>query len=110
MRSAILAVGTHIFFQLSGPDANQIANFLDGGKHLAETLKNLPQRQFILKSGHHRWQRVLAPTPNLEKVDFSDLRSRCLRRWSRKRSEVEQEIQSRQPVSRDNDEVLRDWD
>jgi hypothetical protein len=110
MRSAILAVGTHIFFQLSGPDANQIANFLDGGKHLAETLKNLPQRQFILKSGHHPWLRVLAPTPNLENVDFSDLRSRCLRRWARKRSEIEQEIQSRQPASRDNDEVLRDWD
>ena len=32
MRAAILAVGTHIFFQLSSPDAHQIATALDGGK------------------------------------------------------------------------------
>jgi len=42
MRAAILSVGTHIFFQLSAADAQQIATALDGGKPLAELLKNLP--------------------------------------------------------------------
>ena len=42
MRAAILAVGTHVFFQLASADAQQIANALDGGKPLAERLKNLP--------------------------------------------------------------------
>ena len=39
MRAAILAVGTHIFFQLSSSDAQQVATALDGGKALAEILE-----------------------------------------------------------------------
>jgi len=44
------------FFQLSSPDANQIANALDGGKTLQELLKNLPRRHMVVKSGHAPWQ------------------------------------------------------
>src|SRR5262249_11921480 len=55
MRAAIMAIGTHIFFQLSGPDAHQIANMLDGGKPLQELLKNLPRRHMVVKSGHARY-------------------------------------------------------
>ena len=44
MRAAILSVATHVFFQLSSADASQIAQALDGGRPLAEQLKNLPQR------------------------------------------------------------------
>ena len=44
MRAAILAVGTHLFFQLSSSDAQNVAAALDGGKTLAEILKNLPRR------------------------------------------------------------------
>ena len=51
MRAAILSVGTHVFFQLSSPDATQIAQALDGGKPLAERLKNLYQRHSVVKSG-----------------------------------------------------------
>src|SRR5258708_38051356 len=40
MRSAILAVGTHIFFHLSSPDVHQIATALDGGDSLPAILKN----------------------------------------------------------------------
>ena len=43
MRAAIMAVGTHIFFQLSSTDAEKMASALDGGKRLAEILKNLPE-------------------------------------------------------------------
>jgi len=32
MRAAIMAVGTHVFFQLSSTDADKIASALDGGK------------------------------------------------------------------------------
>ncbi len=54
MRAAILAVGTHAFFQLSSADAAQVAQALDGGRPLAERLKNLPLRHAIVKSGPER--------------------------------------------------------
>ncbi len=49
MRSAIMAIGTHILFQLSSRDADKMAAALDGGKHLAEILKNLPQRNLVVE-------------------------------------------------------------
>src|SRR5713226_5222685 len=61
MRAAIMAVGTHVFFQLSALDADKIAAALDGGKHLAEILKNLPPRNLVVKTGHHHHARVVVP-------------------------------------------------
>lgn len=42
MRAAVLSVGSHAFFQLSGTDADRISSLLGGGKGLAELLRNLP--------------------------------------------------------------------
>lgn len=42
MRAAIMAVRSHVFFQLSPSDAQQIATALDGGRPLAELLKTSP--------------------------------------------------------------------
>jgi uncharacterized protein DUF87 len=50
-RAAVLSVGTHVFFQLSSVDAGQIAQALDGGRALAENLKNLIPRHCVVKSG-----------------------------------------------------------
>ncbi len=111
MRSAILAVGTHIFFQLSAPDAQQVAAALDGGKPLAELLKNLPRRQMVVKTGHERWQQARVPTVVEPKVDATDLYDRCRARWARKRSEIEEEIARRQAViGRSAKEALHDWE
>jgi hypothetical protein len=111
MRSAILAVGTHVFFQLSSPDAQLIAKALDGGKPLAELLKNLPQRHMVVKSGSERWQEVQVPTIHDPKADYADLYDRCRRRWARRRDEIEQEIAARQAIARrTGEEALRDWE
>ena len=111
MRSAILAVGTHIFFQLSSPDAQMIAAALDGGKTLAELLKNLPRRHLVLKTGSERWQEVVAPTLQDFKVSYEGLYERSRKRWARKRGEIEQEIASGQAVvGRSTREALHDWD
>lgn len=111
MRAAILAVGTHIFFQLSAPDAQQIAAALDGGKPLAELLKNLPRRHMVVKSGHERWQEALVPSVDEPKVDVTDLYKRCRARWARKRTEIEEEIQKRQAViGRSTKNALHDWE
>jgi hypothetical protein len=71
MRSAILAVGTHVFFQLSSIDSTQVSQALDGGKSLAERLKNLPQRRCIVKSASDRWTEVEVPTVREAKTTWT---------------------------------------
>jgi hypothetical protein len=109
-RAALQAAGTHLFFQLSPQDAQQVATALDGGKPLAELLKNLPRRHMVVKSGSERWQEVVVPKIDEPKVDTTDLYKRCRSRWARNRSEVEEEIRRRQSaVTRSTDEALDDW-
>ncbi len=111
MRAAILAVGTHAFFQLSSADAHQIATALDGGKSLSELLKNLPRRHFVLKTGHHRWQEGVVTTLREPSIDPSDLYARCRARWARLRTDVETDIRQRQAiVGRGTNEALNDWE
>jgi hypothetical protein len=111
MRAAIMAVGTHVFFQLSSIDADKIAAALDGGKRLAETLKNLPKRRMIVKTGSRRPQEVLVPHVAEPLADYTDLYNRCRARWARRRTEIEVEIRQRHAqASRSTEEVLDDWD
>lgn len=111
MRAAIMAVGTHIFFQLSSIDADKMASALDGGKRLAELLKNLPQRHMVVKSGSHRHQEVLVPNVNEPAADYTDLYNRCRARWARRRADVESEIRQRQQQARrSSGEVLDEWE
>jgi len=112
MRAAIMAIGTHILFQLSSQDADKMAAALDGGKHLAEILKNLPQRNLVVKSGHHHYSRVVVPAFEPTRSDYQDLLSRCRARWTRRRNEVEREIRSRlrPDDGQQTREVLHGWD
>jgi Helicase HerA, central domain len=111
MRAAIMAVGTHIFFQLSSLDADKISSALDGGKRLAELLKNLPKRHMVVKSGSQRPQEVLVPNVVESDADYSDLYNRCRARWARRRTDIEVEIRARhQHAARRTEEVLNDWE
>ena len=111
VRSALLAVGTQMFFQLSGPDAQFVANVLDGGKSLAELLKNLRQRHAVVKTGSVRWQEIQVPTIHDPKADYTDLYDRSRKRWTRKRNEIEREIAVRQTIARrTGEEALREWE
>jgi hypothetical protein len=111
MRSAILAVGTHILFQLSSGDASKMAAALDGGKPLEELLKNLSQRHMVIKSGHYRWQQSVVPLLKSPDGDYLDLYRRSRARWARSRMNVEQEIAQRHAqANRSSNEVLHDWE
>jgi hypothetical protein len=111
MRAAILSVGTHVFFQLSSSDAQQIATALDGGKTLAERLKNLPKRQLIIKSGHHAPEEAIVPTVPEPTADTASLYARSCARWARRRTDIEQEISNRQSaIRRSSPQALNDWD
>jgi hypothetical protein len=110
MRAAILSVGTHIFFQLSSADAVAVSQMLDGGKPLAERLKNLPQRHFIVKSGADTPVEGCVPTVEEPKTSYADLLNRVRALRSRPRAEIEREIAKRHAaLSRTTDEVLHDW-
>jgi hypothetical protein len=111
MRAAILSVGTHVFFQLSSADATTVAQALDGGKSLAERLKNLPQRHFIVKSGAERRTEVAAHTVADSKGSYADLLKRVRAQAARPRMEIEREIAARHAsVHKTTDEVLHAWD
>jgi hypothetical protein len=112
MRSAIMAIGTHILFQLSSGDADKMAAALDGGKHLAEILKNLPQRNLVVKSGHQHYARVLVPSFEPPAADYQSLYNRCRTRWAKRRADVEREIRSRvRPEnSVETREALHGWE
>src|SRR5207249_5026149 len=92
MRSAILAVGTHVLFQLASTDAQHMSATLDGGKPLAGLLKNLPHRHAIVKSGSQSWQEIIVPRIEDSPVAYSDLYDRCRKRWARRRTDIENEI------------------
>jgi energy-coupling factor transporter ATP-binding protein EcfA2 len=111
MRTAILSVGTHIFFQLSPSDATQIAQALDGGKSLAERLKNLPPRHFVVKSGADHWREGCTPTVRDLQMSFADLLNRARAHYGRPRTEIETEIAERHAAFNQTiDEILHDWE
>jgi len=110
MRAAILSVGTHAFFQLSSVDAQHIAQVLDGGKPLAERLKNLAQRHCIVKSGPERWTELRIPTVRDPQGDFTDLLNRSRVRWGKPRHHIERDIVQRQSVRRIQKEAFDGWE
>jgi hypothetical protein len=111
VQAALLAMGSFGFFQLSGADAQQIAGMLDGGKSLAERLKNLPRRHLIVKTVHERWCEAIAPTVQEPEIDSSDLYRRSCARWARRRRDIEEEIRNRRAVGRPNQrEALDGWE
>ena len=111
MRAAIMAIGTHVLFQLSSGDADKMAAALDGGKHLSEILKNLPPRTLIVKSGHHHYERVTVPSFEPAPTNYRDLLNRCRTRWAKRRADVEREIRSRTRIDHGQEtrEVLDGW-
>jgi len=96
MRAALLSVGTHAFFQLSSQDAAQVSQALDGGRSLAERLKNLPQRSFVVKTGGEDWTEVRVPTITEPNVDYTDLVNQVRYTRGRVRAHIERDIAERQ--------------
>ena len=111
MRAAILSIGNHLYFQLSATDAVTVSQLLDSSKSLAERLKNLPQRHFIVKSGAEHWTEVMAHTVAVPKASYADLLMRVRAGTARSRTEIEREIGQRHAsFNKATDGVLDGWD
>lgn len=110
VRAAILAVHTHVFFQLSSTDASLIAQALDGGGPLAYRLKNLAQRHCIVKTGPERWTEVLVPAVRAVNADYTDLLNRSRYVRGRVRAHIERDISKRHELAhRKTDDILHAW-
>jgi len=107
MRSALLSVGTHAFFQLSSQDAAQVSQALGGGRSLTERLKNLPQRYAIVKIGGDDWSEVRVPTLEDPPVDYTDLLNRVRYTRGRVRAHIERDIAERRNRRHDAEEDLQ---
>lgn len=110
MRAALMAVNSHVYFRLSPDDAQYVSASIGGGKNLAERLRNLPERNCIVKQGEYGQLQISTHTVPKITNDYSDLLNRSNDRWARKRADVESEIQSRKPQSRKATEVLDEWE
>ncbi len=109
IQSAILAVGTHVLFQLSSDDATKMAAALGGGRQLGELLRYLPHRQAVIKSGHRRWTQVLVPEVRPPKIIIQALYNRCRQRWARPRTEIETAIRLRSAAAVEVGKALDGW-
>ncbi len=108
MQSAIMALGTLIFFQLSGFDAKRIGEAFSD-PHLAGQLRNLPSRQFQVKRPALPFVHAGVPSlPDLS-ADPEPLLHRSRTLWAEQRSHIEQEIAIRAGAEFSVTDLLDGW-
>jgi hypothetical protein len=110
MRSAVQAVGTRIFFQVAPEDAEQAARDISGGKAMANQLKNLAPRHFIVKQGNHKPYEVVTPDVITASTSAVDLYAASNALHARRREDIERDILARRPKPAQLKEVLNDWE
>jgi len=110
MRSAIQAIGTHIYFRLSSEDAEQVARDISGGKGMADRLKNLPARHFIAKQGDNKPYEVVSPEVVTTKTPTEELYAASNALHASSREEIMRDILARRPKPSQSLEVLNEWE
>jgi hypothetical protein len=110
MRSAVQAIGTRIFFQLSSEDATHVAAEIDGGKEMVEHLRNLRPRHFIVRSGNHRPQEVKTPDVNTQSAPIKEFLNASNTVYAMRRASIDADILARRPKPEQLEEVVNDWD
>ena len=110
MQAALLAAGTHAFFRLSAPDAERIAHMHGGAGRLADTLRGLAQRHYLLRRGPDLLRNLVAPDVRVSAHADSDLYERSMQRWAKRRADVEDEIVARSSGFGLGRKDLSDWE
>jgi Type IV secretory pathway, VirB4 components len=95
MRAAMLAMGTHAFFQLSGLDAERIAHFLGQGRLVADRLRLLPKRHALLRLDGAQTTEVKVPEQRTPSIVPVSLIGRVRDRWTLPRTTIEARIRER---------------
>lgn len=110
MRSAVQAIGTRVYFQLSPEDAGQAAQEIDGGKSMGERLRNLKSRHAIVKSLHYPAHEIVTPTLELMKVPSERVIEQSNRIYARLRTDIDSDIRARRPKPQTGKGGLDGWE
>jgi DNA helicase HerA-like ATPase len=110
LRSAIQAIATHVYFELSPEDAAHVAQELGGGKPVAERLRNLRPRHAIVKSGHHRPQEIVTPEVETVTTPAESFLDQSNQLYARLRTDIDADIRTRRPKPDSLKEVIHDWE
>ena len=110
MRSAVQAIGTRVFFQLSPEDAGFAAQELDGGKTMAERLRNLKPRHAYVKSGHYAAQEIVTPNLEIPNAPTGTLIQTSNSTYARLKTAIDADIRARRPKPESSKEAIHDWD
>ena len=105
MRSAVLAMGSQAFLQLSGNDASRIAYALGRGERFGERLRTLPKRHLVARLPSGELRDAVVPAVRVPKTIPWSLTSRARKRSTRSRREIEAEIIARHEAARWKDEL-----
>jgi hypothetical protein len=110
IRSAVQAIGTRVFFQLSPEDAGFAAQELDGGKTMAERLRNLKPRHAYVKSGHYAAQEIVTPNLEIPNAPTGTLIQTSNSTYARLKTAIDADIRARRPKPESSKEAIHDWD
>lgn len=95
MRAAILAMGTQVFFRLSGLDAQRIAYWLGKGRFAADRMRVLNERLALVRTPEYDLEEIAVPEIRRPNVSPLDLLRRVRDRWTQERSEIDRAILER---------------
>jgi hypothetical protein len=110
MRSAVQAIGTHVFFDLSPEDAAHVAQEIGGGKPVSEKLRSLPPRHAIVKSGHFRAQEIVTPDVQTATASPDRFLEQSNQLHAKRRTDIDADIRARRPIPENLKEVIHDWE
>jgi len=110
LRSAIQAISTRIFFQLSPEDAAQVACDIDGGKAMAERLRRLPPRHIVVRTGQYRAQELVTPDVETVSTPADAFLAKSNSIHARLRTDIDADIRERRPSKKTAEEALHEWE
>jgi hypothetical protein len=108
VRATLLSSGSIAFFRSSPEDAQHIATALDGGRLIERRVKELPNRQFLLRTSSDPVRELCSLPVKREGVSIGNLLRRINRRWTRPRDQIESQIQT-QMDDTPRREALAEW-
>lgn len=110
MRAAVLAMGSQVFFTLSGLDAARIAYWFGRGGTLAERLRTLPKRHAIARLKNQPFSELVVPAVEPGGNAPQEFLSRVVERVTVARQLIESDIRARHASAHEEREELgEDW-
>jgi hypothetical protein len=110
MRSAVMAMGTQVLFQLSGLDAIRLGQILGRGDRMAERLRTLENRHAVVRLSRKAPVEIVTPDVGQPSTIPLALLTRVRDRHTVSREAAEREIQGKRQVAGRREMSVKEWD